>query len=160
MTASINKYRAHRLSVRDLSLIALVTAMTAVMAQISIPMPGGVPLTLQTLAVSLAGILLGERRIEDLVVEPASLPVLLPPTYSAASPLILRVVVLEHTITMGGGPRLPATFRRILRSLTKYHIIADLVLTCRAVGVVHNHITGLVIELHHYRDKGVLSQSK
>ena len=62
MTTSINEYRAHRLSVRDLSLIALVTAMTAVMAQISIPMPGGVPLTLQTLAVSLAGILLGAKR--------------------------------------------------------------------------------------------------
>ena len=50
------------LSVRDLVLIALFTAMTAVLAQISIPMPLGVPMTLQTLAIPLASVLLGAKR--------------------------------------------------------------------------------------------------
>ena len=36
--------------------------MTAVLAQISIPFPGGVPLTLQLLSVSLCGILLGSKK--------------------------------------------------------------------------------------------------
>ena len=48
--------------VRDLAYIAVFTAIIAVMAQISIPMPGGVPFTLQTLAVPLAGVVLGPKR--------------------------------------------------------------------------------------------------
>lgn len=47
---------------RDLIICALFAALTGVLAQISIPMPGGVPLTMQTLAVSLAGILLGRKK--------------------------------------------------------------------------------------------------
>ena len=39
-----------------------MTAVTAVMAQLAIPMPGGVPMTLQTLAVTLAGVILGVKR--------------------------------------------------------------------------------------------------
>ena len=54
--------RKSSLSVTDLCYIALFTALIAVLAQISIPLPGGVPLTLQTLAVPLAGIVLGPRR--------------------------------------------------------------------------------------------------
>ena len=47
---------------KDLTTIALMTAITAVMAQLAIPMPGGVPMTLQTLAVTLAGVILGQQR--------------------------------------------------------------------------------------------------
>ncbi|ONI45194.1 hypothetical protein AN640_04845 [Candidatus Epulonipiscium fishelsonii] len=46
---------------RDLTICALFAAMTAVLAQISIPFPGGVPLTMQTLAVALCGIILGPK---------------------------------------------------------------------------------------------------
>ena len=52
----------HSTRVRDLAYIAVFTAIIAVMAQISIPMPGGVPFTLQTLAVPLAGVVLGPKR--------------------------------------------------------------------------------------------------
>ena len=41
---------------------AMFATITAILAQIAIPLPGGVPLTLQTLAVSLAGIILGSKR--------------------------------------------------------------------------------------------------
>lgn len=47
---------------RDMCYVALFTALIAIMAQISIPMPAGVPLTLQTLAIPLAGLILGPRR--------------------------------------------------------------------------------------------------
>jgi len=50
------------LSVRDMVLVALFAALTAVMAQISIALPvGPVPITGQTLAVMLSGALLGAR---------------------------------------------------------------------------------------------------
>ena len=49
-------------NVKDICYIAIFTAIIAIMAQISIPLPGGVPLTLQTLAVPLAGIILGAKR--------------------------------------------------------------------------------------------------
>lgn len=51
-----------KITVRDMCLIAIFAALTAVLAQISIPMPLGVPLTLQTLAVALTGIVLGAKR--------------------------------------------------------------------------------------------------
>lgn len=47
---------------KDLVVCSLFAAITAVLAQISIPFPGGVPLTMQTLAVSLCGIILGAKR--------------------------------------------------------------------------------------------------
>lgn len=47
---------------KDLIICSLFAAITAILAQISIPFPGGVPLTMQTLAISLTGILLGAKR--------------------------------------------------------------------------------------------------
>ena len=49
-------------SVRDLVQIAAFTALLAIMAQISVPMPAGVPMTMQTLAVPLAGLILGAKK--------------------------------------------------------------------------------------------------
>ncbi len=50
-------------SVRDLILISLFAALTAVMAYVSIPLPfSPVPLSGQTFAVMLAGVLLGARK--------------------------------------------------------------------------------------------------
>ena len=45
----------------DLATMGLMAAVTAIMAQIAIPMPQGVPMTLQTFAVTLAGIILGSK---------------------------------------------------------------------------------------------------
>ncbi|GCA66273.1 biotin transporter BioY [Mediterraneibacter butyricigenes] len=51
-----------KISVQDICCIALMAAVTVVMAQISIPMPMGVPMTMQTFAVTLAGVILGSKR--------------------------------------------------------------------------------------------------
>jgi len=49
-------------SISDICEVALFTALVSVLAQISIPLPGGVPLTMQTMAVLMTGIVLGSRR--------------------------------------------------------------------------------------------------
>lgn len=51
-----------KLSIQDICSVAIMAALTAVMAQISIPMPLGVPMTMQTFAVTLAGVILGSKR--------------------------------------------------------------------------------------------------
>jgi len=51
-----------KFSVKDMCLISVFTAVLAVLAQLSIPTPLGVPLTLQTFGVALTGIILGARR--------------------------------------------------------------------------------------------------
>ena len=49
-------------SVKDLCSIAIMAAVTVVMAQIAIPMPLGVPMTMQTFAVTMAGVILGSKK--------------------------------------------------------------------------------------------------
>ena len=49
-------------NVRDLCQISVFVALTAIMAQISIPMPFGMYMTMQTFAVSLGGMVLGAKR--------------------------------------------------------------------------------------------------
>nr|WP_296262932.1 biotin transporter BioY [uncultured Merdimonas sp.] len=51
-----------RTTISDFCFIAIMAAVTAVMAQISVPMPMGVPMTMQTFAVTLAAIILGSKR--------------------------------------------------------------------------------------------------
>lgn len=46
----------------DLCIIGVITAVIVIMAQISIPMPLGVPMTMQTFAITLAGIVLGAKK--------------------------------------------------------------------------------------------------
>ena len=50
------------LSTKDLCMISLWTSVIAVMAQIAIPMPMGVPMTMQTFAITLTAIILGAKK--------------------------------------------------------------------------------------------------
>ena len=54
--------KSKKLSVYDLCMIGVFTAIIAVMAQIIIPMPYLVPMTLQTLGILLAGVILGPKK--------------------------------------------------------------------------------------------------
>ena len=51
-----------KLSIQDLCLIGVFAAIIVVLGQISIPMPYGVPMTLQTFIIPFAGIVLGAKR--------------------------------------------------------------------------------------------------
>ena len=48
-----------KFSIQEICYVGLFTAVIAVMAQISIPMPMGVPMTMQTFAITLAAVVLG-----------------------------------------------------------------------------------------------------
>ncbi|MDR0219789.1 MAG: biotin--[acetyl-CoA-carboxylase] ligase [Lachnospiraceae bacterium] len=59
---SIRPYVRPRLNIRDLCEIGIFTAIIAVTAQLIIPMPSGISLTLQTFVIPLASIVLGIRK--------------------------------------------------------------------------------------------------
>lgn len=50
-----------RISVQNLCMTGVLTAVTIILAQISIPMPLGVPMTMQTFAITLAAMVLGSK---------------------------------------------------------------------------------------------------
>lgn len=50
-----------KLGVREMCYIAMFTAVIAILAQISIPLPLGVPMTMQTFAITLAAVVLGAK---------------------------------------------------------------------------------------------------
>lgn len=56
-----NKTEKKSLDIREMCYIAMFTAVIAIMAQISIPLPLGVPLTMQTFAITLAAVVLGAK---------------------------------------------------------------------------------------------------
>lgn len=58
----MNGKQNRKLSIQDIAQIGLAAALIVIMAQISIPMPAGVPMTLQTFAVPLVGIILGTKK--------------------------------------------------------------------------------------------------
>ena len=49
------------LDIKEICYVAMFTAVIAIMAQISIPLPLGVPLTMQTFAITLAAVVLGAK---------------------------------------------------------------------------------------------------
>lgn len=51
-----------RLKIQNLCLIGIFTAIISIMAQVCIPLPLGVPLTMQSFAVMVAGIILGAKK--------------------------------------------------------------------------------------------------
>lgn len=57
-----SKTKKFSIPIRDICFISIFTAIIAVCAQLSIPMPMGVPFTMQTFAIPLAGVILGAKR--------------------------------------------------------------------------------------------------
>lgn len=61
MSSEMTKESKKGLGVREMCYVGLSTAIIAIMAQISIPLPMGVPLTMQTFAITLAAVVLGAK---------------------------------------------------------------------------------------------------
>ena len=62
IATDLNERKEHSYSVASLCYIGVFTAIICVLSQISIPMPAGVPMTLQTLIIPLAGVVLGKKK--------------------------------------------------------------------------------------------------
>ncbi len=60
--AESQEQQSSSLSTAELTQIAVFTAIIAILSQLSIPMPAGVPMTLQTLIIPIAGIVLGRKK--------------------------------------------------------------------------------------------------
>lgn len=54
-----NAYSVKKISIKDMVLAGMFAAFLAIMSQISLPMPTGVPITIQVFAVALVGVVLG-----------------------------------------------------------------------------------------------------
>ncbi len=54
--------KTSKLTTKDITTIAIFSAIIGVVSQLSIPMPSGVPLTLQTFIIPLVGVLLGAKK--------------------------------------------------------------------------------------------------
>ncbi len=52
----------NKITTRELCQMAIFTAVIIIMAQITIPMPLGVPMTMQTFAITLAAVILGSKK--------------------------------------------------------------------------------------------------
>lgn len=61
MSSSKEKTEKSLFSIRDITYVGVFAAIIAVMAQLSIPMPAGVPMTMQTFAITLAAVVLGAK---------------------------------------------------------------------------------------------------
>ena len=60
--AKTNETVKSRMSTRDIVLIGMFAALLAAFSQISLPMPTGVPITIQAFGVALVGVVLGWKR--------------------------------------------------------------------------------------------------
>lgn len=133
--------KTSKLTVQDICLIAIVTAVVVVMAQISIPMPAGVPMTMQTFAVTLAGILLGSKKgaislIVYLLLGFIGLPVFSGFTGGAQALInvtggfLLSFPIMAYLIGLGTEHR---------------HERKGMFLACLVLGTVVNYIIGTVM---------------
>ena len=129
---SIEKNRLHTM-VR----IALLTAVTAVLAQLSVPLPFGIPLTLQTFAVALCGYVLGKRDGTVSVLIYILLGLIGAPVFAGFSGGLHKIVGLTGGFITGF---LPFAFLTGLGK-DKKTVIAFL---CGTVGVLVCHFCGVL----------------
>lgn len=57
----MNQNKRAKISIKEMCYVGMFTAVIAIMAQISIPLPLGVPMTMQTFAITLAAVVLGAK---------------------------------------------------------------------------------------------------
>ena len=113
-----------KFSVRDICYAGLFAAVIAVMAQISIPMPLGVPMTMQTFAITLAAVVLGSKlsaiaTLVYLLLGAVGVPVLA--NFSGGID-ISRGVAQMFGITMGENFRRPYFSRTLTEYWHRWHI--------------------------------------
>lgn len=148
MTARTMSHSA--ISIKDICYSAIFAAIIAVLAQLSIPLPGGVPLTLQTLAVMLAGVILGAKNGCIAVIIYILLGAVGLPVYAGFKGGLSTIlgptggfIVSFWTISLcaGLGIRFGSRAKRNLNSLKLYYFFIAVGIL---IGAVCNYIIGVV----------------
>ena len=108
--AAAKNTQSSKFSVRDICYTGLFAAVIAVMAQISIPMPLGVPMTMQTFAITLAAVVLGSKlsamaSLVYLILGAVGVPVLATGGFLISFPLMAYIIGLgvEHRNAFKGA---------------------------------------------------------
>lgn len=133
--------KTSKISIQDICSIALCTAVIAIMAQISIPMPLGVPMTMQTFAITLAAVILGSKKgaIASLV-------------YILLGAIGLPVFAgfaggAQHIVGPTGGFLISFPIMAFIIGLgvDKFHNIKGGFIVCLVIGTVVNYIFGVAM---------------
>lgn len=127
-----------KLSTRDVCLIALFVAITVICAQIAIPLPGGVPFTLQTWAILLAGVLLGPKKAALMAVAYLLLGAVGAPVFANFSGGFFRIVGPT------GGFLLSFPVMAYIAGMGAEKNKAGVMLSGLVVGAIINFICGML----------------
>ena len=139
-------------ALKDLCFIAVFAAVISILSQLSIPMPAGVPMTLQTLIIPIAGIVLGKKRgtyatLLYLLIGAIGIPVF--SGFSGGFGVLLGLTggflisfpVLSFTAGLGDELGI-----RLLRkgSNSKPHIYYTILVLCLIIGATINYVFGTI----------------
>ena len=150
-TEAVKQTTGSRISTSDLTQIAVFTAIISVVSQLSIPMPAGVPMTLQTLIIPIAGIVLGRKKgsyatLLYLLIGAVGIPVFagfsggLGKLLGMTGGFLISFPVLSYTAGLGDhiGSRLSS------RENSKKYIFYILLVASLVIGATINYVFGTV----------------
>ncbi len=146
---SINTTPQQKTSVADLCQIAVFAAIISVVSQISIPMPAGVPMTLQTLIVPIAGIVLGRKKgtiatLVYLLMGAVGLPVFagfsggIGKLLGMTGGFLVSFPVLSYTAGLGDN------LGRKASASSKKHIYYIILVASLLIGATINYVIGTI----------------
>lgn len=127
--------------VKRLTLIAMAVSVTALISQISVPLPNGVPLTLQCFSIALCGFLLGTRDGTVAIIVYIALGAVGVPVFTGFGGGIQRLVSLTGGFIFGFIPY--AAICGLVRSL-KFKVSTVWAYVFGILGVICCHICGTI----------------
>lgn len=139
-------------ALKDLCYIAVFSAIISVLSQLSIPMPAGVPMTLQTLIIPIAGIVLGKKRgtyatLLYLLIGAVGIPVF--SGFSGGVGVLLGMTggflisfpILSYTAGLGDELGIKLSHKGEKTTPSMYFIILVL---CLIIGATINYVFGTI----------------
>lgn len=141
-----------RTAIKDLCFISVFCAIICVLSQLSIPMPAGVPMTLQTLIIPIAGIVLGKRRgtyatLLYLLIGTVGIPVFsgfkggIGIIFGLTGGFLISFPILSYTA--GLGDEIAANVLR-KQGRKSPHIYFTILVLCLVIGATINYVFGTI----------------
>lgn len=139
-------------SLKDLCFIAAFAAIISILSQFSIPMPAGVPMTLQTLIIPIAGIVLGKKKgtyatLLYLLIGAIGIPVFsgfsggIGILFGITGGFLISFPVLSFSAGLGDELGLKLSKKD---GLSKSHIYFTILVLCLIIGATINYVFGTI----------------